>query len=238
MRLEYQLEPAWPVQAWLAECGPDRVVVRHGSRVETRNEWFCEAAWDGPFGEGGFDRTDIVAGSGGRLRDGAVTFVPTGATTDRLQSIAQPDGRTLVSNSLPCLLCAAGARVSPTYRHYRRDLQSIVKGLKKYKKTLDTSRGPCRLWYYHNVRWDGQALSLAEKPFPHRDFSTFEKYHAFLNESLAAVSANAADPARAHPLGLLGTMSSGYDSTTVSTLGRDHGLKDIITFDEARGGDP
>jgi hypothetical protein len=39
-------------------------------------------------------------------------------------------------------------------------------------------------------------------------------------------------------MGLIGTMSSGYDSTTVGALARNHGLKEIITFDEARGGDP
>jgi hypothetical protein len=33
-------------------------------------------------------------------------------------------------------------------------------------------------------------------------------------------------------------MSSGYDSTTVATLGREFGLSEFITFDEARGGDP
>ena len=33
MRLQYQLEAAWPVQSWLAECHPDRVVVRHGAQI-------------------------------------------------------------------------------------------------------------------------------------------------------------------------------------------------------------
>jgi hypothetical protein len=238
--LQYQLEPAWPVQAWLAECHPDRVVVRHGGRVETREQWFCEAVWDGPFERGDFDRTDIVSGSGGRLRDGGVTFVPAGGTVDRIQSINIPTGsngrpcRTLVSNSLACMLAVAGAKINPTYRHYRREMQSIVRGLKKYKKTLETSLGPCRLWYFNNVRWDGRELTEVEKPDPQRDFSGFEPYYAFLRDTLGAVTRNAADPARRHSLGLLGTMSSGYDSTTVSTMAREFGLKEIITFDEAR----
>jgi hypothetical protein len=238
MRLQYRLEPAWPCQAWLAECHGDRVTVRHGRRVETRNDWFCEAVWDGPFEKGDFDRTDIVAGSGGRLRDGRVVFVPAGSTVDRLQSIALPGGRTLVSNSLACLLCAANARVSPTYRHYRRDIQSVVRGITKYKKTLDTSAGPARLWYFHNFAWDGRALGEAEKSDPARDFSAFEPYRDFLDRTMAAVTANAADPNREHAMGLMGTMSSGYDSTTVATLASRHGLKEFLTLDEARGGDP
>ena len=240
MQLDYQIEPDWPVQAWLAECSADRVVVRHGSRVETRAQWFCEAVWDGPFAQGDFDQTDIVSGSGGRLRAGGVTFVPAGGTVDRLQSIEVPgrsDGgssRTLVSNSLACLLAISGASINPLYRYYRREMQSIVKGLKKYKKTLETSLGPCRLWYFNNVRWDGRSLQEVAKPDPQRDFSAFEPYHEFLRQTLSAVTRNAADAGRQHSLGLIGTMSSGYDSTTVGTIGRDFGLKEIITFDEAR----
>ena len=240
MRLEYRLEARWPVQAWLAECGPDRVVVRHGSRVETREQWFCEAVWDGAFADGDFDRTDIVAGSGGRLRGGGFTFVPAGNTVDRIQSIDVPPppgetaGRTLVSNSLACLLAVSGATVYPRYRFHRRDMQSIVKGLKKYKRTLDTSLGPCRLWYFNNVAWDGRKLTEVAKPDPQRDFSAFEPYHEFLQRTLALVTRNAADPARRHPVTPIGTMSSGYDSTTVGTLARDCGQKEVITFDEAR----
>ena len=47
-------------------------------------EFFCEAIWPGPFAEGDFDRTDLVSGSGGRLRRAEVHFVSSGATVDRL----------------------------------------------------------------------------------------------------------------------------------------------------------
>ena len=39
------------------------------------------------------------------------------------------------------LLAATGANLYARYRHYRRDMQSIVKGLKKYKKAVATSLG-------------------------------------------------------------------------------------------------
>ena len=242
MRLQYRLEPAWPVQSWLAECHADRVIVRHGRRVETRPQWFCEAAWDGPFEDGDFDRTDVVAGTGGRLRGGAVVFVPTGATTDRLASIDLPspaDGsarRTLVSNSLACLLRVAGATPNPTYRHYRRDIQTIIRGLDKYRPSIDTSLGPCRLWYFHNLRWDGRALSPVEKPEPDRDFSAYEPYVEFVTTALRAVARNAGDPGRRHALGLVSTMSKGYDSTAVSALARDVGLERILTVAASRHG--
>ena len=239
MRFEYRLEQHWPVQAWLAECHPDRALIRHGGRVETREGWFCEAVWDGEFGRGDFDLTDIVAGSGGRLRDGRVTFVPAGNTVDRLQSIrlGAADGRgdvTLVSNSLACLLAVADATVPPRYQHYRRDLRTVVKGIWKYRRTLETSRGPARLWYFNNVGWNGGDLREAPKPDPQRDFSAFEPYHAFLRRTMDRVTRNAVDAARRHPLGLMGTMSSGYDSTTVATIASEFGLREFLTMDRAR----
>ena len=52
--------------------------VAHGLGVETTPEWFCEAAWAGEYQRGDFDRTDIVAGTGGRIRNGTVVFVSAG----------------------------------------------------------------------------------------------------------------------------------------------------------------
>ena len=42
--------------------------------------------------------------------------------------------------------------------------------------TCRTSAGPVRLTYFHNLRWDGQTLAEAEKPFIERDFTTFRAY--------------------------------------------------------------
>src|SRR5439155_9750268 len=80
MRLRYTALPAWPPLAWLARLTPgDTVEVFHGSDVAIEQEWFGEAVWDGPYPLGDMDHTDVVFGSGGRLRWGllgsSVTFV-------------------------------------------------------------------------------------------------------------------------------------------------------------------
>ena len=71
MHLGYRAISQWPALAWLARlrAGADRVQVLHGPRVETRDQWFCEAIWDGDFAQGDFDRTDRSFGSGARLRE-------------------------------------------------------------------------------------------------------------------------------------------------------------------------
>jgi hypothetical protein len=233
----FSLQSHWPPLAWLARLDtPDTVSVLHGAAVETADDWFGEAVWDGEYAAGGIDRTDIIAGSGARRRGGALTFVSSGSTVDRLQTFTR--GHTAwVSNSLACLLAAVGANVDPTYRRYYREAATIIHGLDRYKRSLSTSLGPVDLVYFDNLTWNGTSLERQPKPAPSRDFSTFEKYRTFLDERLAAVAANLADPARRFPLRLLGTLSSGYDSTTISVLAKAHGLTEVLTFDRARGGD-
>ncbi len=211
------------------------VTVFHGPRVEVRDDWFCEAIWDSAYEAGDFDSTDLVFGSGGRVRGEHVTFVSSGATVDRLQALPRGDG-VWVSNSLACLLAVADAALDPASSRYFEHLGSIVHGLDKYERRLDVSVGSVQFTYFNNLKWDGAALVEVEKPNEVRDFSTFTTYRDFLAASLGRVIENVAADGRRHPYQLLGTLSSGYDSVTVAVLARSHGLREAISFTEARGG--
>jgi len=236
MTLRYSFCADWPPLAWLAICTPQKrdVFVRHGCQVETKPDWFCEAVWDGPFEDGDFDRTDIVAGSGARVRSGCVTFVSPGSTCDRLQYL-EHDGRYYVSNSLVCLAAVVGAEFDPAYTGYHADINSVVRGLLGYRRVLRSSAGDIALLYFHNLQFDGVSLQVVEKPFHSRDFDNFEAYHAFLDGSMARIAANLADPARAHRYAMVAALSSGYDSTTVACLAARHGCRQGFSFDQARG---
>jgi hypothetical protein len=225
----------WPALAWLAQThtGSRAVTVMHGTGVETNPEWFCEAAWAGPYGEGGFDRTDIVAGSGGRVRNGELVFVTAGNTVDRLQSL-EKNGRVWVSNSLACLMAATGGTVPPATGRYFWIFRTIVGGIARYRRALPTSAGNVRLTYFDNLVWNGTALSVAPKPGRGRDFSSFDSYRRFLDESMAAFAANAEARERAHPFELMCTASSGYDSSTVTVLAHRVGATKVLCFDQAR----
>ncbi|MFV8835524.1 hypothetical protein ACNSTU_11210 [Aquisalimonas sp. APHAB1-3] len=239
MMVSFQSIPEWPPLAWLAECERpgQRIHVSHGGGVETAESWFCEAVWPGEFSAGDIDRQDLLFGSGGRLRDGALTFVSSAATVDRLQ-LLETDARLLVSNSLACLLEAVGGEVEPVYSGYYRDFRSIVRGIRQYKPTLTTSAGEVRFVYHDNVVWDGAAWARVEKPKRDRRFSHFESYRDFLAETLRGLGANMASPRRiAYRFRPLGTVSTGYDSPAVAAIAREAGLSEVITFTHARGGD-
>jgi len=231
MTLRYVPKGHWPALAWLAELreGSSEVVVRHGPGVESRDEWFCEAVWDGEFDRGEFDATDIVAGSGGRLRGKTLVLVSSGSTVDRLQSTCDK-GVWLVSNSLACLLAVSRHRFAPEYRHYHRDFLSIIKGIRKYRAVLPTEQGRVRFTYFDNLHWDGQSLTTIEKPGAERRFERFAEYRAFLESSLSRMAGNMGSSKRARRYEFLATLSTGYDSPTVTALAKPFGLERVVCF--------
>lgn len=238
MQLEYHARPHWPPLAWDATCrsGSPNIVVRHGPGVETHPEWFGEAVWDGEFGLGNFDQTDLVFGSGARLRDGRLLFVSAGSTVDRLQSVVTDDG-VRVSNSLVCLIEGSEVALDPSYEGYNEDFRSIVKGLATLEAQVHTLTGSLSLCYFDNLSWDGQTLGQVAKPANPRDFGSFEGYETFLISTLRSMRQNAEDPARTTPFRGLGTISTGYDSPTIAAIGKRVGaFEEVITFTSGRSG--
>jgi len=175
----------------------------------------------------------VVFGSGARRRGRSLVFVSSCATVDRLQYL-ELDGTILVSNSLACLLAAAGGRLDPTYPDYMVTLRSVVRGLEHYERILPSNRGPVQLSYCENLRWDGDDLWPEAKPWASRDFRTFASYIAFLDEALGRLDENLSAADRSYVYRMLGTVSSGYDSPMVTVLARRHGLDTALSFPEGR----
>jgi len=237
MEFNYHLIEEWPPLAWLTKCSVSSscVDVYHGNQVEVRTSWFCEAVWDGPFADGNFDDTDIVFGSGGRLRDGQLVFVSSGTTVDRMQALKLKD-YVLISNSLACLVKAADASIDRTHSRYFQDFESICHGLSNYKRKLQTSAGPIIFFYFNNIKWDGKSLLEIDKPCPTRDFSCFEKYRTFLQTSLEKISQNLSSKDRSNIYELSATLSSGYDTSAMVVLAKPFNLKEVFSIKESRSG--
>ena len=237
MRLCFEPMPNWPFLVWLAKCQPQsrEVVVYSGPWIEKREAWFCEAVWAGDFDQGGFDQTDVVAGTGARVREDRLFFVTSGSTVDRLQWLRTNDGTFWVSNALSCLLSSAGATVDPTAEDYNRTLGAIVAGLGKGRTSSVTcSTGAVRLVHFDNLVWDGTNLTQVPKPTESERFDSFATYKRYLDTKLRMLARNASDSSRARALEFLGTASSGYDSATCAALAAQHGLKQVITFTMAK----
>lgn len=238
MEFAYQMVSGWPPLAWIARCpGKSKAItVWHGSQVEVRCDWFCEAVWPGPFEAGNFDQTDLAAGTGGRCRDDVVVFAAPGNTVDRILSLRTDQGL-LVSNSLACLLAVSGAEIDLAYPDYYKDFTSIIHGLSKYKQTISTSLGNIRITVFGSVVWNGsQAAYMLKKP-ESRNFSSFIHYEQFLQENLNNLADNLADQGRKQHYRFLATASSGYDSPAIAALAYKAGCKDAVCIDKDRFGD-
>lgn len=237
LRLHPTVEPDWPPLAWVAKCTRSDPVVSvwHGPQVEVGQDWLCEAVWDGEFESGDFDRTDLVFGSGIRLRDRGAVFVAAGATVDRLQFLEIGDV-TWVSNSLACLLASTDVTVDTAYDRYFDFFWSVVRGLDGYQRRVPTNHGRLDIVFYRNLLWDGDRLTEEEKPFPIRPFGSFGEYRGFIADALKRIATNLADTGRAHPYQMVSALSSGYDSTASTVLAREAGLQRSFSFRTARGG--
>ena len=238
MQFEYECVTSWPPLAWLAKVpqGSYLCRVRHGRRVETRPDWFCEAVWPGDFDAGDFDETDLVAGSGARIRQGRIRFVSSGNTVDRLLWVSTA-GSLWVSNSLACLLAATGGRVDPSYPRYYEDFSTTIKGLGHYKRSVRTSVGDVGIQLFGYIDWDGDTVTTSFKPVQRRDFSDFARYESFLRSNMEALAHNAAAPGRQTKLRLLATVSAGYDSATCAALAARAGCTEALCIDKDRLGE-
>jgi hypothetical protein len=238
MQFEFVKQESWPQLSWVAVCqaSADVIQVFHGPAVETSRDWFGEIIWDGDYGAADFDRTDIVSGSGARLRDGYVDFVSPGSTVDRLLVLHRSPDQLWVSNSLPGLLAKCSLSLVASYPYYIPEILSLVKGIRHCTQRLATTAEPVELVYFDNYRWDGCSGKRIAKPFPQRDFQSFAQYESFLRSCLEQLSRNLHDVRRSRPYSLITTISSGYDSPTVSALARDYGCNVAITFAQSRDG--
>jgi hypothetical protein len=238
MRFEFQEERSWPPLAWHAQIEPtaSTVLVTHGARVETHDNWFCEGVWDGRFDEGAFVQSENFFGSAGKIEDGTLRFVASCAPLDRLH-YATVGGSWHVSNSLPCLLAQMQADIDPTYQKFGEETLSIAQGIDGYNQTLETSQGTVSMSICRDLVWKINILIKVDKCFPPRRFPTFKDYESFLLVSLANIASNMRSGTRKNPyLNFVSGISSGYDSPTVCALVRKAGLREAFTFTKARGG--
>lgn len=223
-----------PPLAWIAIRQKDSnvVTVIHGARVETRERWFCEGVWDGPFEEAGFDATPTFFGSGAKCVSDGVRFVSSCATVDRLQYI-QREEDVAISNSLACLF-AYGA-LKPDYgKDYYTQFSQIVDGSLSHQIVAYPTS--VQLVYVKNLHLTESTIRKKRKPkIP--EIRSFQDYDKLLQGAVGNFLDNARSCQRARPLEPIGTLSSGYDSTAVTSILAQHGLERAVTITRARGGE-
>lgn len=240
--IAYEPDPRLPPLAWCAHARRDAPIrVRCGTGVETRDEGFVEGAWDGDFGAFAFDRAEVLAGSGGRLRDGVLAFIAPFHPLERLH-LLRGEGEVRVSNSLAFVLADALDRLDPAHPGCFFDvLAQSRRGIAGPPARLPTVSG--RVVELHpccelHVRADASVRPVSRSVgAPPRGFA---EYEALLVGTLRRLAANAADPRRRAAFRLVAACSRGYDSTATATIASRVGCREGVTFvaSSARRGHP
>jgi hypothetical protein len=235
VELHPRLLEDWPKLIWEASFKPGGHYVNlyHGPLVEITDEWVTEAVWVGGFEGGDFDLTDLVFGSGVRLRDGQVFFVSSGTAMDRLWHCYH-EGHWHVSNSLPALLAVTDLSLREDYQGYVDDILTINCGrgsLSNHIRKLGTSEGTAlNVLYYNNLVYDGQTLKELPKPDTTPDLKSYKNYRAFLTHTAGELIANAGSEKRSFPVFPVSTISAGYDASAVAAIAGQAGCGHTVTI--------
>jgi hypothetical protein len=229
--VRYQLNRELPKLAWLAkvDMNSENISVVHGPSVECRNDWLVEGVWDDDFERGNFHQSENFFGTGMRVEGDRVYFVPSSATVDRLL-YCEHEQKLLVSNSLPLLLAATGATLDDDHDYYRESL-TICEGIDKYEKEFTIKHKQISNFYqlyYKNMVLSDAKISFEKRCKP-RKIESYEHYVGLLKEILSRIRDNYESEMRTIPISAFTTLSSGYDSTAVTCLAKDLGVKTCFT---------
>ena len=220
-----------PQLAWVASAAPagEEVTVYHGSSVERSAEWLVEGVWDDEFRAGAFHSSPHFFGSGIRVDQGRVHFVPSSALVNRLVYCRYRD-HIAVSNSLALLLGFTGASLNPAHQ-YRAETYAIRHGVGRYPRSFTVTHPEIRSFYqlYDEslVLGTGDLTFESQRRAPH--ITSFEHYRALMAEALDRLRDNYASPERRRPMAAFATISSGYDSAASAALVAPLGITTCFT---------
>lgn len=225
-----------PRLAWLYEQQAEgEVELIHGRDVDVFPEGCFEGCHVGSWEAKNFDQVGEVFGSGVRLRDGVVRFVPPSHTLEALYVYVYGGGHA-VSNSLLTLICRFDLSL-PYDPHHGRKFCSIVHGIDAYERTLARlPSGTLSRVFSENFHLERNGRIVTTPKPEHIRFHDYRSYRDEVVRTLAEAFSNAAHAQRSQRYRPLATVSSGYDSACAAALARAAGCDEAVTLANASDG--
>jgi hypothetical protein len=228
-----------PPFSWAAVVDGSTCEVTIGDGVESTDSGVIEGVWAGQFADFEPHRSEFLFGSGVIQESGRIRFLSPHTSRERLYAIRRANsGRAVVSNSLAFALTTSGVDIGSGFFHEverrlrTRTQQQAAEGV-DWAKPEVARHGDLRLFQimHHAFEIDRAGRPRMSWGAPRRHFSDFASYRRFLTTVASEIIRNGRDPARAHPLSPITTISSGYDSVAVSSLLSQIGVRDALTLD-------
>lgn len=229
-----------PRLAWICEAQDGQYAFTIGPGVDSGDAFIVEGVWDGPFAERGFAASDHFYGSGALVDGRGVVFAPPRLCTDYLYVLQDKQAhKAYVSNSFCFIFKRAGIR--PEGEFFAR-FRGCLHATTAAESRLGADRGSPLIcedaslamfrMMYHNFRIaeDGGIRHDMRVPLD-PGASDFSAYRAYLLAKVAALTVNGAAAERNTPALPITMISTGYDSSAVSAVCAQAGVRDAITLD-------
>ena len=232
MCLDYDVSATLPRLGWAALLTPGQNTVRMiaGQDVSREGNVFWEGLCLSPGDPGATLDHPFPVSTGGMVRADDVAFWTPGHILDRL-FVVTTGSRVVVSNSLPFALKASGTSLVSDSLHYPWHLGRIV----AHCQSAPLTGGRLQIVSNANLTVTREGVVKASaKPVP----PTFDSYEGYLGQlhHLLDEIAEANGLATGGAYSPVSTLSTGYDSSAATVLGKRIGLSDAISILDSRGG--
>ncbi len=234
MYFSYKLLENLPPLAWVANCFNGKIEVIHGNKVECKDKFFVDGAWNGAFIDGNFIDSSWFCGTGAEINNETVIFSTPTHIIGGLY-VAKIDKGYCISNSLYLLMSLNRYKLDKDYLDYETDFNTILFGVNRYKQNihiLDSYDNPCEIqvYYYRNIEInDKNEISVKIKPNV-KPFADFEDYYTRLKNDICLLAENSRDKNRRNKYGIVTTISKGYDAPCCAVLAKLAGCDTAVTF--------
>jgi len=229
-KFDFNVDKDLPKLAWIASIGQKSrtIYVVHGSSVECRDDFMVEGVWDDEFEKGNFHRSENFFGSGIRIDDDKVYFSITSSPIDRLL-FCEYKGMHLFSNSLILLLATTGARLDVEH-DYKRESLSLCVSRNQYSRKFTVIHPEISNFYqvfHENIIFTKEQITF-EYRYKKHGLASYSQCLKYINDILIKVRKNYECDKRRNVIAPFSMLSEGYDSTAVSVLVRQIGVKSVF----------
>lgn len=229
-KFHFNLEKSLPKLAWIAKINrtSNTIEVTHGPSVECTNNFMVEGVWDGKFEEGNFHRSQNFFGSGIKLEDGNVYISTSASSIDRML-FCKFKRNYLFSNSLILLLAYTGAKLDSNH-NYKQESLSACMSRNQYNREFTIIHPEIKNFYqvfHENIIYDQGQIEF-EYRYKKKTINSYGECLTFINDILKKYRNNYDSDKRRIVLNPFSMISMGYDSTAVSALVKEIGVKSVF----------
>lgn len=234
-----------PPLAWLCEINGANYALNVGSGVEYGSRHIVEGAWPGKYEDLDFGASDHFYGTGAFLdKNDVCVFTPPRHCVDYLYALRDDDrGISYVSNSFCFIFQRMGLDLHGSFfQAFKRALNPTTNrasGVGADRGSPIIARDGHFSIYrlmYHNFSLDNDGRPNYLPRLPAKlNIHNFDDYANFLRQTTTALIANGASPVRKNPRQPVTMLSTGYDSTAVSSVCAQCGVREAVTLNVVIG---